>query len=143
MIIFYAIILAINLGVLLNSQITLHYVLARIKRKGRLCRGITYGFMVITSYVLFPIGISEGYLSLVLVIVTYFYIGGVFYGLHPSSPITAFTVAFMLQGLGLYLRTMLRWEVYPVMNDLSLNMVLCQENGHFKLREHFRLLSYA
>lgn len=124
MIIFYGIILTINLGVLLNGQITLHYVLAKIQTKSRVFRFLTYGFMIITSYTLFPIGINQGYLSLVLIIVTYFYVGGVFYGLHPASLFTAFTVAVLLQGLGLYFRLMLRWEVYPAMNDLTVNSIV-------------------
>lgn len=120
MIVFYSFILAMNCLVLLNSQITLHNMLKRIENKRTVCRGIIYSFMVITSYILFPIGVSQGVLSFILIIVTYFYVGGIFYGLHPSSPLIAFTVAFVLQCIGFMLRLSLGLEITPALSSLIL-----------------------
>ncbi len=124
MIVFYALILVVNMGVFLNSWITLHYVLDKINKQSKRYRFFTYAFIVVNSYILFPMGISQGVLSFLLIVVTYFYVGGVFYGLHPKSPLIAFGMAFLLQGFGLYSRLLLKWEVYPTVNDLQLNIMI-------------------
>ncbi len=123
MIIFYGFILAIYLWVFLNEKITLHYVLGRIAKKSREYRFYTYAFIVISSYILFPIGISQGLFSFILIVVSYFYIGGIFYGLHPKNPLMAFGVAILLQGLGLFCRLIFKLETYPARNDLRISAI--------------------
>lgn len=103
MIIFYVFILAMNVLVLINGQITLEYVLNRIQKRNITYRFLTYLFMVVASYILYPMGISLGVLSFLLIIITYFYVGGIFYGLH-SSPLKVFGVTSILQATGLMIK---------------------------------------
>ena len=93
-------------------------VLNRIRKRNIVYRLLTYLFMVVASFILYPIGISQGFLSLLLMVITYFYVGGIFYGLH-SSPLMAFVVAFILQGFGLVIRFLIRLQTTPEVGMLT------------------------
>lgn len=91
----------------------------RIATKRKTFTTISYFTLVFLGIMLFPLNTS-GYSPLFLSsLVGYFYIGMIFSGLYGGRAARVFTIAFLLNGIGLCGRILLEWGEYSLMRDLT------------------------
>lgn len=98
-----------------------------IQKKRKKVTAITYAYIVFNGcwlFPIFPINISpyRDFLFWVLrleMLVVYFYIAHIFYGLYNKRPLFVFCSTFVLNSIGLLCRVILEWGEYSITRDLT------------------------
>lgn len=119
MTLFYFVILAMNISLLMSKDSGLEKLFLKIEKKRKPVIVITYIYIIFIGCFLFPISISKDSAYLFLMLISYFYIGIIFYGLYKKRPLFVFITTFLLNSMGLLSRVLLEWEEYSITRDLT------------------------
>lgn len=107
MTLFYFAILAMNISLLMSKDSGLEKLFLKIEKKRKPVIVITYIYIIFIGCFLFPISISKDSAYLFLMLISYFYIGIIFYGLYKKRPLFVFITTFLLNSMGLLSRVLL------------------------------------
>lgn len=80
---------------------------------------LTYVFIIFFGCVSFPINIAKDNSFWLFMLIPYFYIGIILYGLYKKRPLFVFSITFLLNSLGLLCRVLLEWGEYSMTRDLT------------------------
>ncbi|MFJ5770143.1 hypothetical protein [Psychrobacillus sp. NPDC093180] len=80
----------------------------------------TFGWMVLFGGLFFPIGLTQYIPLSIAMLVVYFYIGYILFGLFEKRPIVMILFAFIFNSIGLINRILLEWGEYNMIRDLTI-----------------------
>ena len=80
----------------------------------------TFGWMVLIGGLLFPIRLTQYIPLSIAMLVVYFYIGLILFGLYEKRPLVMILCTFIFNSIGLLWRIFLEWGEYSMIRDLTI-----------------------
>ena len=90
-----------------------------VEKKRKSFSILTFAFIIFFGCVSFPINIAEDNSFWLFMLIPYFYIAIILYGLYKKRPLFVFSITFLLNSLGLLCRVLLEWGEYSMTRDLT------------------------